>query len=64
MGFKCEMKKDLEVLIKKGQFVTSKEIQDFFERYESLVSDTTLLRKEKMMADITLLLTLAEQRES
>ncbi|MCB1181094.1 MAG: hypothetical protein KDK55_03620 [Chlamydiia bacterium] len=58
-----EARRELTSLVGKGQSVTTEEIREFFERYGSVASDMEAMRKEKMLSDIALLLTLAEQRE-
>ena len=58
-----EARRELTSLVGKGQSVTTEEIREFFERYGPVASDMEAMRKEKMLSDIALLLTLAEQRE-
>ena len=58
----AQVQEDLKRLVQKGQDVTADELMSFFEKNEEFLSDTEALKKGKMMSDVALLLTLAEQR--
>lgn len=53
---------ELRRLVQKGQDVTADELVSFFETNGEFLSDTEALKKGKMMSDVVLLLTIAEQR--
>lgn len=57
-----QLQEELSRLVKKGQDVTADELVSFFEENGEFLSDTEALKKGKMMSDVALLLTLAEQR--
>lgn len=57
-----QVQEDLKRLVQKGQDVTADELVSFFEKNGEFLSDTESLKKGKMMSDVALLLTLAEQR--
>lgn len=57
-----QVQEDLKRLVQKGQDVTADELVSFFEKNGEFLSDTETLKKGKMMSDVALLLTLAEQR--
>ena len=57
-----QLQEELSRLVQKGQDVTADELVSFFEENGEFLSDTEALKKGKMMSDVALLLTLAEQR--
>ena len=57
-----QVQEELSRLVHKGQDVTADELVYFFEKNGEFLSDTEALKKGKMMSDVALLLTLAEQR--
>lgn len=57
-----QVQEELSRLVQKGQDVTADELVSFFEKNREFLSDTEALKKGKMMGDVALLLTLAEQR--
>ena len=57
-----QAQEELSILVQKGKDVTADELVSFFEKNEEFLSDTEALKKGKMMSDVALLLTLAEQR--
>lgn len=57
-----QVQEELSRLVQKGQDVTADELVYFFEKNGEFLSDTEALKKGKMMSDVALLLTLAEQR--
>lgn len=57
-----QVQEELSRLVYKGQDVTADELMSFFEKNGEFLSDTEALKKGKMMGDVALLLTLAEQR--
>lgn len=57
-----QIQEELKRLVQKGQDVTANELVSFFEKNGEFLSDTETLKKEKMLSDVALLLTLAEQR--
>ena len=57
-----QVQEELSRLVQKGQDVTADELVSFFEKNGEFLSDTESLKKGKMMSDVALLLTLAEQR--
>ena len=57
-----EAKVELTRLIDKADHITADEIESYFLRYNSIVNDIDLMKREKMTSDIALLLTLAEQK--
>lgn len=57
-----QVQEDLKRLVQKGQDVTADELVSFFEKNGEFLSNTETLKKGKMMSDVALLLTLAEQR--
>lgn len=58
----AHVQEELKRLVQKGQAVTADELMSFFEKNGEFFSDTETLKKEKMLSDVALLLTLAEQR--
>lgn len=57
-----QVQEELKKLVQKGQDVTADELMSFFKKNGEFLSDTESLKKGKMMSDVALLLTLAEQR--
>lgn len=57
-----QIQEELSRLVQKGQDVTADKLVSFFEKNGEFLSDTEALKKGKMMSDVALLLTLAEQR--
>lgn len=57
-----QIQEELSRLVQKGQDVTADKLVSFFEKNGEFLSDTETLKKEKMLSDVALLLTIAEQR--